>query len=542
MCLQTNDHVSFSALLAHHLAQRPDAAAFFENGVAVSYREFDLLCRQSAAWVGQQRILPGDRVALWMVNRVEWLALWFALARAGAALVAVNTRYRAAELEYILQRSGARMLVLQPSFKKIDFPAVLHGVDASVLPELESVAVFGAGAGAGSGPAQTILGRPTIAFEPRAQEALAAADRSDPDAACIMFTTSGTTRGPKLVMHSQRTIALHSQRIARAYGLDQAGAGLLGALPFCGVFGLNAVMGAFAAGAPVCVMETFDGAGAAELLRRYRLTHAFGSDEMYERIFEHAASEHPFPAARVFGFGAFHRSGEDFAAPWRKRGAPLAGLYGSSEVQALFSLQRADLPLAQVIEGGGTPASGAAAQVRVRDVDSGSLLPPGASGELEIRADTNFLGYFNNPEATAEAVLPDGYFRTGDIGRLRADGSFVYETRRGDAVRLAGFLVNPVEIEDAIKRLPEVADAQVVAVEIDGQTRCVAFIIAAPGAAPDPEAVIAWAAASMAPFKVPARVWQVGEFPVTQGPNGVKIQRGKLREMALARLAQRRPA
>jgi fatty-acyl-CoA synthase len=139
-------------------------------------------------------------------------------------------------------------------------------------------------------------------------------------------------------------------------------------------------------------------------------------------------------------------------------------------------------------------------------------------------------------------VLPDGYFRTGDIGRLRADGSFVYETRRGDAVRLAGFLVNPVEIEDAIKRLPEVADAQVVAVEIDGQTRCVAFIIAAPGAAPDPEAVIAWARASMAPFKVPARVWQVGEFPVTQGPNGVKIQRGKLREMALARLAQRRPA
>ena len=524
-------------MLADHLTHRPDAPAFIEEGRAVSYREFDLLCRQSAAWAAAQGIQSGDRVAVWLVNRVEWLALWFALARAGAALVAVNTRYRAAELEYILQRSGACMLVLQLNFKKIDFPAVLQGVDAAALTALARVAVFGAGLNM----PQTILGRPTATFDPRGHEPVGCVDQSDPDAACIMFTTSGTTKGPKLVIHSQRTLALHSQRIARAYGFDQPGAALLGALPFCGVFGLNAVMGAFAAGAPVCVMETFDGARAAGLIRDHQLTHAFGSDEMFDRIFDHAPGHHPFPSARVFGFGAFHRSGEDFAAPLRQRCVPLAGLYGSSEVQALFSLQREHLPLAQVIDGGGLPASGPAAQVRVRDVESGALLPAGASGEIEIRADTNFLGYYNDPEATAEAVLQDGFFRTGDIGRLREDGSFVYETRRGDAMRLAGFLVSPAEIEDVIKRLPEVADAQVVAVEMNGQSRCVAFVIAAPGATPDPAAVIAWAVASMAPFKVPAAVWQVTEFPVTQGPNGVKIQRGKLREMALAALAQGQP-
>jgi fatty-acyl-CoA synthase len=289
------------------------------------------------------------------------------------------------------------------------------------------------------------------------------------------------------------------------------------------------------------MMETFDGASAAELMRRWQLTHAFGSDEMYDRLFEHASGAPPFPSARVCGFGAFHRSGEDFAMPWREQGLPLAGLYGSSEVQALFSMQRPDQAHAQAIEGGGTPASGAAAQVRVRDIDSGELLPPGVSGEIEIRADTNFLGYFNNPEATAEAVLPDGFFRTGDIGRLRADGSFVYETRRGDAIRLGGFLVSPAEIEDVLKRLPAVADAQVVAVEMEGQTRCIAFVIAAAGATVDANAVIAWAAASMAPFKVPARVWTVASFPVTQGPNGVKIQRGKLREMAIVRLAEPYP-
>lgn len=538
MSTQRNYHATLSALLAEHLAHCPDAPAFIEDGRPLSYRQFDLLCRKCAAWVAAQQIQPGDRVAVWLVNRVDWLALWFALARAGAALVAVNTRYRAAELEYILQRSGARMLVLQLHFKKIDFPAVLKGVDPAAVPALERVAVFGAGAGL----PDTILGKPAVAFDPAAHDPVHAADLSDPDAPCIMFTTSGTTKGPKLVMHSQRTLTLHSQRVASAYGLDQAGAAVLGALPLCGVFGLNAVMGAFAAGAPVCMMETFDGAGAAELIQRWQLTHAFGSDEMYDRLFEHASGAAPFPSARVFGFGAFHRSGEDFAMPWRERGLPLAGLYGSSEVQALFSMQRPDQAPGQVIEGGGTPASGSAAQVRVRDIDSGELLPPGVSGEIEIRADTNFLGYFNNPEATAEAVLPDGFFRTGDIGRLRADGSFVYETRCGDAIRLGGFLVSPAEIEDVLKRLPAVADAQVVAVEMEGQTRCIAFIIAAAGATVDANAVTAWAAASMAPFKVPARVWTVDGFPVTQGPNGVKIQRGKLREMAMARLAAPHPA
>src|SRR6267142_6847033 len=98
---------------------------------------------------------------------------------------------------------------------------------------------------------------------------------------------------------------------------------------------------------------------------------------------------------------------------------------------------------------------------------------------------------------------------TGDIGRMRADGSFVYETRKGDAIRLGGFLVNPAEIEDLLKRLPTVADVQVTALEIAGQLRCVAFVVPASGASPAEGEVIDAARAIMAGFKVPARVWFV---------------------------------
>ena len=166
-----------------------------------------------------------------------------------------------------------------------------------------------------------------------------------------------------------------------------------------------------------------------------------------------------------------------------------------------------------------------------------SVVPPGQSGEIEIWADTNFAGYLNNPQASQAAVDKDGFFHTGDIGYLREDGSFVYQTRQGDAMRLAGYLVSPAEIEDVLKAQPGVADVQVVAIDIATRTRVVAFAIALPGCQLDEARLLAAAAHTLAAFKVPAHVWFVDSFPVTQGANGTKIQRAKLREMALEKQA-----
>ena len=522
------------ALLERHLAERPDGVAFLDGDRRISYREFAALCGKTAGWLADQGIGPGDRVAVWLVNRIEWLALFFGLARLGAALVALNTRYRATELQTVLARSGARLLVLQHDFRKIDFPAVLAGVDAGALPALERVAVVDADAAT----PPRILGKPVVPFRAFERTTEETADRARPDAPVALFTTSGTTKGPKLVVHSQRTIAYHIRRAASAFGFDEPGACLLGALPFCGVYGFDSTLAAFAVGAPVVLMDTFEAGPAVELVRRHRVTHAFGSDEMYRRMLEVAPGHDPFPSVRLFGFAAFNPGAADFArAAWDKR-VPLVGLYGSSEVQALFSVQSPSAPFPQRIEGGGWPVAGSDAQVRVRDVDTGELLAPGKSGEIEIRAPGNFVGYWNDPGATAEVVGQDGFFRTGDIGQLRADGAFVYETRRGDAIRLGGYLVSPAEIEETLRTIPGVGDVQVVAVAIAGQPRAVAFVVPAPGAAPREADIIAAAAAQMAGFKVPARVWFVDAFPTTDSPNGLKIQRARLRDMALERLAR----
>ncbi|HRH85558.1 MAG TPA: AMP-binding protein [Rubrivivax sp.] len=542
---------SLNALLARQLADRPDATAFIETDPAsraerqVSVRQFDDLVGRTAVWLGDLGVGQGDIVALWLVNRLDWLVLHFALARLGAAVLTVNTRYRGAEVADLLERAQPRLLVLQLHFRKIDFAAVLRDVDAASAASVEKVVVVDAGA-EGAACAQslptTLLSKPTLRFDlhslPADRRLAAHADTVTADARAILFTTSGTTSGPKLVVHTQRSVSIHVQCIADAMGYHAEGVRLLAALPFAGTFGYVSMLAALAAGKPVVVMPTFDAAEAARLLLAHHITHCFGSDEMFEALLALAPPQAvpAYPALRVCGFAAFRTGATAVAEACIRRGIPLAGLYGSSEVHALFAMQRKDGPLAERLDAGGHCVN-PVAEVRVRDAQTGALLPAGEAGLLEFRAPSNFIEYLNNLEATKKAIDPEGWFGSGDIGYRRRDGSFVYQTRAGDSIRLAGYLTAPAEIEEVIKTQPGVAAAQVVAVELDGKTRAVAFAIAEPGAAPDGAAIICAVKDRLAAYKVPARLWWVNAFPVVNSANGTKIQRNRLREMAQARLA-----
>lgn len=543
---------SLNALLARQLARQPGATAFIEVDPdtaaerTVTLAQFDNLVGRAAGWLQQRGVVPGDTVALWLVNRLDWLVLHFALARLGAAVMTVNTRYRGTEVAYLLARSRPRLLVLQLHFRKIDFAAVLHDVDPASAASVEQVVIVDAGAdgapGAQALPA-AVLGKPVQRFDlhslPAEHPVQAAADTVTADAPAILFTTSGTTSGPKLVVHTQRTVCLHVQHVARAMAYTADGVRLLAALPFAGTFGYVSMLAALAAGQPVVVLHTFDAAEAARLLVAHRITHCFGSDEMFEGLLAHAPDPRAvpaYPALRLCGFAAFRAGAAVVAEACIRRGMPLAGLYGSSEVHALFAIQGVDRPLAERLEGGGMPVN-PAAQIRVRDAETGALLPVGTAGLLEFRAPSNFTGYLANPAATAQAIDDQGWFSSGDIGHLRADGSFVYLTRAGDAIRLGGYLVAPAEIEDVLTAQPGVAAAQVVAVDLDGKSRAVAFAIAAHDAAPDATAVLQAVHSQLAAYKVPARLWWVDAFPVVLSANGTKIQRTRLRDMAQARLA-----
>ncbi|WP_439370180.1 AMP-binding protein [Bradyrhizobium sp. DASA03120] len=519
------DDSSLQSLVRIEAAADP---AFVFDGLPVSRADFSQKIEQTAAWLAAQGIGKGDVVAVWLVNRIEWIALLFAAARLGAVVAAVNTRYRSAEVAHLLKVSGARLMLVEAAFRSIDFAAILADVAKGEVPALQSLAVVGADAMPAHWPCVRF-----DAFEKPYPPAPPSED--DVDLPVLLYTTSGTTKGPKLVAHSQRTLASHAASVATALELSPQRHSLLAMLPFCGTFGMTSLLGFIAAGATVHVLDAFEAAPALKILSEQEITHSFGSDEMFRRILALTDAPRPFPHLQVCGFAAFQPGWRELAAEAEARGLPLCGLYGSSEVQALFSIGRASDAFADRIEGGGWPMS-SHAKVRVRDTDTGELAAHGVSGEIEISAPSRFLGYFNNPDATRDAITADGFFRTGDIGRLRGDGSFVYETRAGDAMRLGGFLVAPEEIEDELKSCAGVADAQVVAVDLEGQARCVAFVI--PTAEPPThETLTARLRERLAGYKVPARIYVVDAFPVTDSANGVKIQRARLRAMAMERIA-----
>ena len=540
--------MSLYSILQPHLEHSPHDSMLIQDGKSISYQQFDSMVQRTEHWLTQSGVQAGDHVAVWLINRAEWLALLFALTRIGATLVAVNTKYRSHELQYILTHSQANLLILQLNFGKIDFADVLSGVDASSLSHLRKIAVIDAD----ERTPETLLDRPVIRWNPNAQttQGYSQPNRVNPEAAAVFFTTSGTTKGPKLVIHSQRTLSEHSRHIAAGYQFNQPGNKLLAALPLCGVFGLNSALGTIASGIPVVLMDFFDVETASSLIKQHAVTHIFGSDEMLRMFVAHTTEQTPFPSLKLFGFASFSPRFIELAETLIPRGFPMRGLYGSSEVQALFALQNANLPIEERALGGGAPASGPLAHIRARDPETGVLSAHGVAGELEIKSPTLFCGYFNNPDATADAFTIDGYFKTGDLGYTRPDGSFVYLARMGDTMRIGGFLVDPSEIEHVLAQQPEIQSAQVVGMEIDGKLRPVAFVIGKKHVAQHATetgeiehqkfitGILDRVGMQLAKFKIPARLWFIDAFPATASANGLKFQRVKLREMAQHRLQQ----
>ncbi|WP_165596447.1 AMP-binding enzyme, partial [Achromobacter xylosoxidans] len=246
-----------------------------------------------------------------------------------------------------------------------------------------------------------------------------------------------------------------------------------------------------------------------------------------------------FASARLFGFASFTPALDHMLDLARAAGVPLTGLYGSSELIALVAGQPRDPAegdLAARHQPGGTLIY-PEARVRARDPASGAILPHGESGELEILSPSLMRGYLDNPEATARACTDDGYFRTGDLGYTLNPRQFVFQTRMGDSLRLSGFLVNPVEIEQMVETLPGVRACQVVGATRDGKTVPYAFVLLRDGASADAAGWTAACKQAMAGFKVPAGFTVLDAFPSVESANSVKIQKHRLREMADALLA-----
>ena len=510
-------------------------ALLFDRGVPVPAERLRADVARIAGGLAALGVGPGDRVALWLPNVPAWLATLFAAARLGAVVVSVNTRYKSHELAIILRRSQPRVLVCWPGFSGIDFRGILAACDPAALSSLSALIEYdedAAAAAAAPPPAGSGgIARHRFAALPAA----APDDAASPSAPCILFATSGTTKEPKLVLHDQQTLVRHARNVAAAWQLGPCAAVYL-VPPLCGVYGLCTALAARAGGVPLWMRPAWDAGAAAGDIVRGACTHITGTDDAYAQLLAASAAPTPYPSLAYAGFAPFNPALADIVATAEQRGLRLSGLYGASEVLALFSVRASATPGAERGLAGGYPVD-PAARVRARDPESGQVLPDGTAGELEILAPhSRMVGYFGDATATAAAFTADGWYRTGDLGQTTAGAGFVYLSRAGDSLRLGGFLVSPAEIETVVQEAGGIEACQVVAVPRPDGLRAVAFVIPAAGCAIDEGKLAEYVRARLAAYKVPVRFFAIDAFPVTVSANATKIRRDALRQLALERL------
>jgi fatty-acyl-CoA synthase len=487
-----------------------------------------------------------DKVALWLPNRPAWLFAQQACAMIGAVLVALNTRYKAHELGYILGQSDATTLILTDHLGPIDFletlgevlPDLRDGEPGALaladFPRLRRVILDSDDPYAGCLRLDDVL---EAGEEPEWQHALgrARANTCADDPWTILYT-SGTTSFPKGAVISHRNAVPHGWYAGEALRITEDDR-VLHALPLTGTWGgLCIPLSTFAHGACLVLMETFDAAVTLHLMEREAITVWNAADAMAIAVLDHPdLPRRKRSTLRTGGFGMTGggRDGlfEDIVRTLGIRHAYQP--YGMTELNALAMLHDLDESVESRALPGVWPAEGL--EVRVADPETGQELPEGREGELQFHGPVVMRGYYKKPEETAEAFTADGWFRTGDLGVRDAEGRTIFKARLREVLRISHFMVAPAEIEAFVMTHPKVSQAFVIGVpDAKMNEAAVAYVIPKRGEHLSQSDVIAHCKGKIASYKVPRHVRIVDDVPRAPGPHGDKVQKAKLREIFLA--------
>lgn len=526
------------ALLRGHRDQAPDAPLLIDAGagepVVVSRSQFWRRVVALRAELVARGVGPGGCIATWLPNWSDALVWQFAAVAVGAHVIGINTRYNVEEARHVLDFAKPSVLAIAHGFLGLDLRARLQAAASELGAAVPSVAVI-------AGPRE-----PAVSDADRAGYDLGAGSwvpsslaeqdgelADDPGRLAAAFTTSGSTGRPKLAGHSVGAVATHALACAGAGGWTEQSVHV-SALPLSGVFAYAPAMATIAAGG-VCVLEpAFDAAVILADIERHGVTHLIGGDDIVGRLFEAAAARpEALASLRRLFIADFNGRSVPLAAEAERRGMVAAGVYGSSELFALTAFWLPEDPAPGRWLGGGRPVS-AGIGVRAGDPETGAGLPTGEAGELQFRGYNVVDGYLGDPARRDAVLTADGWFRSGDLGTVRADGSFEYLCRAGDALRLRGFLVEPAEIENRLIEHAGVAEAKVVGLRpAEGETQAVAFAVLRGENPPAPGDLLAWCAATLARHKVPHALHVIDAMPVTTGTNGTKVRATTLREWAV---------
>jgi malonyl-CoA/methylmalonyl-CoA synthetase len=491
---------AFDSLFARH-AGAATPFLILPCGTAISHADFLDRAARLAGALGSFGVVPGDRVAAQIPKSADALALYAACVMAGAVFLPLNTAYTPAELAYFVTDSAARLFVADPA-----------EADSRSPVATTAGAAFATLGAAGDG---------TLAVAASAVAPLAAAvPRKASDLAALLYT-SGTTGRAKGAMLTHGNLVSNAETLARLWRFT-ANDRLLHALPVFHTHGLFVATNvSLVAGGAILLMPRFDADEALRLMPQ--ATAMMGVPTFYTRLLDHpgltpAATAH----MRLFVSGSAPLLADTHRQWTARTGHRILERYGMTET---------NMSTSNPYDGDRRPGTVGPAlpgvEVRVTDPATGAVLSDGSPGMVEVRGPNVFAGYWNLPDKTREELRPDGWFITGDIGHLSPDGYLTLVGRQKDVVIAGGLNIYPSEVEAVLDALPGVLESAVIGVpHADLGEAPVALVVPAPGATPDPAALLAALDGQLARFKLPRRVILVDALP--RNSMG-KVQKAALR-------------
>jgi acyl-CoA synthetase (AMP-forming)/AMP-acid ligase II len=476
-------------MLMQRAQSEPEGTAFIFQGDVWTYRQFSEEVERVAAGLAAGRVKAADRIVLHMTNRPEMLVAYYACFRVGAVAVPLNTAYKFAELAPMMQRLRPALYIGEASL----YPNVA-AIDTAILPREKRVILNDEGAAPGV--------QSWEALRQSAPAALAIPASNEP---AVFINTSGTTGQPKFVMHTPDTLAAATHLLCKHFGLSGEDV-VASPLPLAHGSGLFCSLSFVQAGVPFIMLQTRGPDLVLDSVERYRATWLLGIPFQYAALLEvQQATPRDLSTLRICLVGA-----DVCPIDLQKRitavlGAPLYNVWGASEVvgQLTFGLQHG--PVVRIT---------ADAQIRLVD-ENGADVAHGEIGELLIRGKNVFVGYWNDPAATAQC-LKNGWYHTGDLMRRADEDELWFVARKKDIIISGGANISPVEIEEALMAShPAVEEAGVVGKPdlVLGQ-RVFGFIKLTPGAKDGVVAeILERLAGRLAPYKVPEGLRVINALP-----------------------------
>ncbi len=515
--------------------------ALVHEGARWNYRAFDREVDRLAKGLIALGVEKGEHVALWMTNRAEWLFLIFAIAKIGAVLVPLNTRYRTADVAYTVRQSDSATWISIDRSGPVDYAAMLREVlpglaaqdpraaDIAAFPRLRRLVLLGETEEPGmlSWDAMLACGGTVT------DEALAArANEVDPDDCVMIGYTSGTTGRPKGVMHSHVMIRNLRER-ANRIGLTFEDA-IVNPLPLFHMYGFSeGGLISVIAGCKHVLLQTFDADECMRLVEAEKGTITHGFDTHYKDYLDSLARTPRDISSLRFGtFPSGMTSSAKIARRVQTEMAPTFTGWGMTETFTYATMSFGNSTTEQRCDGSGFPAPGF--EIKVVDPETGREREPGEEGELLIRGYMITQGYYKKPEATAAAIDGDGWLHTGDTALLRADGHIRFVGRYKDQLKVGGENVSPAEVEAFLMAHPAIDQVANVGYPDPRLAEvAVAFVVPADGRTISTVELAAFCKGRIASFKIPRHALTVDALPMTASG---KVQKHKLPSQALRML------